>query len=514
MQLYDEDSCSGYLEVASEIEIVSSKPSQAGHGQSLKTSWNSLRKDEFRRVFAATFCVTFALFTSRPAESGKLPKPQDPNFLTPEQVVDYLLSLDPIFVETQEEMAKETMRKELEFIRSADDVNRSHREELKREAERMQERLNGWEKDGEDMRMKLNRWEEYRAQIATKGELDALVSRHQKELGALQHEVVQHRIDEINQTLAQVRKDHTDLAEKYKTQRSDSHSQVQGSPLPSPMSRAIITVKQSGSCLSSQAKGRILTKRSWPAPKPLSAKRESTIGNLEISLKRSKQEMESARRELREAKSDTEALESWNEELECELEEATSDIAATEGATTYMESGARALHSVKRRYQVDLQQGDEKILRLKQKLEDRRSQRRLNHRGSESSTSEFSFSSSISESGSALRLEKGMSKLEIEWVRTDGFKAKYQRKEEREHCAEPRRQADYGRLEEHVVRREDPENSSGRHLCRKYVLYHFDHFDNHGPKFEKVTQGAAERRYFDARLLEWFRNPSCLPIIG
>ncbi|KAH6911919.1 hypothetical protein BKA70DRAFT_1098697, partial [Coprinopsis sp. MPI-PUGE-AT-0042] len=197
---------------------------------------------------------------------GKLP--QDPNFLSPKQVVDYLLSLDPVFVEMQKEMAKgaaiadtaagsslleeferlkretreslETMRKEIESIRSADDAHRSHREELKREAEKMQDRLNGWEKDGEDMRMKLSQWEEYRAQIATKEELDALVSRHQEEFGGLQHEVLklreaneklrqidQQRIEELNLTVARLRKEREDLAEECKALRSGNHNQVQ-----------------------------------------------------------------------------------------------------------------------------------------------------------------------------------------------------------------------------------------------------------------------------------------------
>ncbi|KAH6910926.1 hypothetical protein BKA70DRAFT_1099657, partial [Coprinopsis sp. MPI-PUGE-AT-0042] len=187
-------------------------------------------------------------------------QPHDAAFLTPKEIVDYLLSLDPVYVEMQKEMANgkaiadtaagsslleeferlkretraslETMSREVESIRSADDVNRSHREELKREVERTQARLNGWEKDGEEMRMKLSRWEEYRAQIATKEELDALVSRHQSEFGGLQHEVIklreaneklrqidQQRIDELNQTVARLRKERNDLAEECRALR-------------------------------------------------------------------------------------------------------------------------------------------------------------------------------------------------------------------------------------------------------------------------------------------------------
>jgi hypothetical protein len=137
-------------------------------------------------------------------EPGK--QPHDPAFFTPKQVVDHLLALDPVYLEMQEEMGKgasvvdtaagaslledfeklkretreslEKLRIDLESIRSADDVDRSHREELKRETQRMQERLNGWEKDGDEMRTKVTQWEEYRAQVCMSICLACLLLKH------------------------------------------------------------------------------------------------------------------------------------------------------------------------------------------------------------------------------------------------------------------------------------------------------------------------------------------------
>ncbi|KAH6911940.1 P-loop containing nucleoside triphosphate hydrolase protein [Coprinopsis sp. MPI-PUGE-AT-0042] len=197
-------------------------------------------------------------------------QPQDSSFFTPKQVVDYLLSLDPAY-EVQKEIAKgaaiadttsqfslleefeqlkrETRvslaktRKELESIRSADDANRSHLEDLEREAEIMQERLNGWEKDSEDMRTKLSQWEDYHAQTASKEELDALISRHQKKLRDIQNEVVKfreasenlgqvdrQRIEQLNQTVAILRKDHSsdEMRPQMEIEQSAASTKDQG----------------------------------------------------------------------------------------------------------------------------------------------------------------------------------------------------------------------------------------------------------------------------------------------
>jgi hypothetical protein len=71
-------------------------------------------------------------------------EPRDPSFLSPKEVVDYLLSIDPTFVEMQKGMG--------EKANIAD-------------PEGLQERLNRWEKDGEDMRRRFRQWEDRHTQV-------------------------------------------------------------------------------------------------------------------------------------------------------------------------------------------------------------------------------------------------------------------------------------------------------------------------------------------------------------
>ncbi|KAH6911939.1 hypothetical protein BKA70DRAFT_820989 [Coprinopsis sp. MPI-PUGE-AT-0042] len=142
---------------------------------------------------------------ARFVRSGHFPpgeQPQDPSFLTPKQVVDHLLSLNPVFVAMQEEMARgaaiaktdagfslleefeqlkhktqvvlEAMRERLVFIWRAEDDSKTRREDLKREAERMWDSLNRLDRDRKNMRMKLIQWENYYTQVC----VPSFFSRH------------------------------------------------------------------------------------------------------------------------------------------------------------------------------------------------------------------------------------------------------------------------------------------------------------------------------------------------
>jgi chromosome segregation ATPase len=121
------------------------------------------------------------------------------------------------------------------------------------------------------------------------------------------------------------------------------------------------------------------------AKNKLCSQREGAMKKLETSLKSSQRETESLRRELKEtesirrqlrkANSDKQTLESLNEGLEEKLEEATSDLAAAEEVIDSLESEARARRLDRRRCEAELEERDEKIERLCEKLEKLRRQR-------------------------------------------------------------------------------------------------------------------------------------------
>ncbi|KAH6891651.1 hypothetical protein BKA70DRAFT_1571973 [Coprinopsis sp. MPI-PUGE-AT-0042] len=350
-------------------------------------------------------------------------KPHDPAFLTPKEIVDYLLDLDPVYVEMQKEMAN---GKAIADTAAGSSLLEEF-ERLKREVERTQARLNGWEKDGEETRMKLSRWEEYRAQIATKEELDALVSRHQSEFGGLQHEVIklreaneklrqidQQRIDELNQTVARLRKERNDLAEECRALRSSNTAQFQGfwasltyftHTYHRETQRLQSLFASQGEELKQAKLAYAQTQKELDITQQLYAKSEANLKSSQEEVTRTKESNEKLSflydaleaeyneillasqlvgQELHMVRSDNQALESQNRELKGQLKEATSALDNTVAAAdefklrfsiemddivASMESEAQDLRSEKVCYQIDLEQRDQEIADLRLEVE-------------------------------------------------------------------------------------------------------------------------------------------------
>ncbi|KAH6911923.1 hypothetical protein BKA70DRAFT_1559455 [Coprinopsis sp. MPI-PUGE-AT-0042] len=330
----------------------------------------------------------------------------------------------------------ETIRRELESIRGVGDFNRNYQEELTHGMERMQDRLNGCEKDDEDMRMKLSQWEEYRAQIATKEELDALVSGYQEEFGGLQHEVLklreaneklrqidQQRIEELNQTVVRLRKEREDLAEECKALRSGNHNQFQGfhASLTDITRTYHRETERLQSLLASQGEELKQAKLACAqTQKELDATHQQSQVELkrsEASLKQSQEEalkwkdsyyeqlgvlynalegegndrFEASQRdevlhhELQKAHSEKQALQCRNEELERQMREATltaqKSVAAAEELKVQLQKTLASMPSDTQlhfsQYQAGFEERDGKIANLRQELESLNSQQSM-----------------------------------------------------------------------------------------------------------------------------------------
>ncbi|KAH6911924.1 hypothetical protein BKA70DRAFT_820380 [Coprinopsis sp. MPI-PUGE-AT-0042] len=257
-------------------------------------------------------------------------QPQDPNFYTPEQAVDYLLKLDPVYVEMQKERARiasavdnstetsrleeleqlkretrqalEKLGQDLEAIRIAGEVNKSPPEHLKQESEKILEKLDSWDKNGEDMRTSLA---QLQIQVATKEELEALrreVMKLREANDALRHND-QRRNDDFNETLVLLRKDRDDLAEECRALRLGNEKEVCSQLRDLIASLATITCSHSPemeslqAILANQAEELKQTKATFiqfqkklEAQSELSARSQGELDRLQTLLKRSQEE--------------------------------------------------------------------------------------------------------------------------------------------------------------------------------------------------------------------------------
>ncbi|EAU87544.1 hypothetical protein CC1G_12343 [Coprinopsis cinerea okayama7 len=145
-------------------------------------------------------------------------QPDSDGFATPQQIVDHLLSLNPVWLQIQKEMETksvpetsvgstlmndfeelkadyrrniETLQSEIATLRSANEDERNHREVLREEAKSLREALRVWEEHGSEMKAKMARLETQQKQVAMKEELEAWQSAHLTELEGLRLHVSQ-----------------------------------------------------------------------------------------------------------------------------------------------------------------------------------------------------------------------------------------------------------------------------------------------------------------------------------
>ncbi|KAH6911972.1 hypothetical protein BKA70DRAFT_821905 [Coprinopsis sp. MPI-PUGE-AT-0042] len=136
--------------------------------------------------------------------------PGGEEFWTCQQIVDHLLSLDPVFIQMQKELADgkavsdtsagsdilqefrilkrdtleslKNMAVHLDTIKSASEESKSHQDELMVETRRLNRKIDGYEREA-------SHWEDYRKEIATKDQIEALLARERETFTSLSIEI-------------------------------------------------------------------------------------------------------------------------------------------------------------------------------------------------------------------------------------------------------------------------------------------------------------------------------------